>query len=991
MSARLSSVSTLALGLALGLSAAGARAEEGSMIIDLPMATPQTPGVASESSSAPVPGGANAPAAAHAPAAGADAAGDKAAGGTLSGPKAAAPRSAGPSPASTAPTSSARATPTIVAPLADEGDKPDETALRYYAARGETARVNTELERLARLYPGWTPPLDLFNQDTVGAPDEEALWSLFAADRLDELRAAIEARKKNEPGWQPSRDLSVKLSRKDLRMRIMAFWREGRWQDLVDFVQQDGYQADDADVELLWTIAEAFAKTKQTPEAVSVYRSILTSGADPAARLATIQKAMAHLRMGDVEPLIAMGRTAGDGRSEFQPIFIDIVRGRISAYLHDERVDAIAEPDLRAFQEYARAAGDPNQPGLVGWYYYKTKMFREALEWFKLALERGGDAMIAHGLAHSLREVDMRRETEEVAFAWREPLVNNAILFIDILERDLTLEYPPYVEPERLARYAKVTMEIASGEGAQALAWYAYNSCQFDVALQWFQRAVAWFPKEATVYGYALTLRRLKKDKEFWDLENRYDGLFAKVLEIVFPDGSLHPPTACDMATRAQKTQQTAPGYTTPGAYGYAAGLGYGSAAQAAGYPVAGAMAAPFRLETPKIDRRLFPVATDPENRLRFAATAAPAARAPGLAAPAALEAPGLAEPMHGAWPLVASRVPGVGRMPYERYGFALLPGWNGVTGPTNPTHAAQIAPKGTLWDTETTDRPKTALQAALANAGAAAAFGGPAGGGAPFGAPASPGMAGYGMAGYGMTGYGMAGLYGMAASGMADVYGMAGGYGMAPYGPTPYAAAPQGAPLQGMAAQAPIAAQAPAAPQAPIAAQTPTAAQAPAAPQAPIAAQASSAPQTPTAAQASAAPQARAPASESPASHISASQSSAPRAAAPDAMDAQPPGHEAALARGDLGALVEQTAPVRAAASADAGALAQRALHAFNAKDYAGAVEALDQRLPLARETTDLRLIRGWSLLHLQRKDEARKVFATLSAKTGGPDKGSR
>ena len=46
-------------------------------------------------------------------------------------------------------------------------------------------------------------------------------------------------------------------------------------------------------------------------------------------------------------------------------------------------------------------------------------------------------------------------------------------------------------------------------------------------------------------------------------------------------------------------------------------------------------------------------------------------------------------------------------------------------------------------------------------------------------------------------------------------------------------------------------------------------------------------------------------------------------------------------------------------------------------------ALEALDQRLPLARETTELKMIRGWMLLHLQRKDEARKVFATLGAST--------
>ena len=62
-----------------------------------------------------------------------------------------------------------------------------------------------------------------------------------------------------------------------------------------------------------------------------------------------------------------------------------------------------------------------------------------------------------------------------------------------------------------------------------------------------------------------------------------------------------------------------------------------------------------------------------------------------------------------------------------------------------------------------------------------------------------------------------------------------------------------------------------------------------------------------------------------------------------------------------------------------DPAVLAQRAQQFFNDKAYAEAIEALDQRAPLASETTDLRMIRGWSLLHLKRAEEARQVFAGL------------
>ncbi len=110
---------------------------------------------------------------------------------------------------------------------------------------------------------------------------------------------------------------------------------------------------------------------------------------------------------------------------------------------------------------------------------------------------------------------------------------------------------PPAIEPERLRRYAEVTAATASGEGAQALAWYAYNTCQFDAALAWFRRAVAWYPKEATVYGYALALQRAGQQRAFVDLVNRYDGLFPRVVGLLFSPRSDRP-SPCDAPRRAR-------------------------------------------------------------------------------------------------------------------------------------------------------------------------------------------------------------------------------------------------------------------------------------------------------------------------------------------------------------------------------------------------------------------------------------------------------
>jgi cellulose synthase operon protein C len=567
--------------------------------------------------------------------------------------------------------SSSPKSPSIVA--LDEG--PDESGLRYYAAQGLTARVSKEIQRLRRLYPSWNPPENIM--DKVGdSVDEEAFWELYSEDRIDELRLAINARETAEPGWHPSNDLMTKLQSKELRRRVMQYWKDGKWQNLVDYVKANKFSGDSGDVELVWTLAEAHARIKQNKDAAAIYKSILVSNVGAAQRQATLQKAMAFLRINDIEPLIAVARPA-----DVDLVRLDLTRMRISAFLHDEESMPVTPRDMNDFQTYARSSDDANQPGLIAWYFFKRHEYSNSLEWFKMALERNGDAMVAHGLALALIQVGQRREAEEVAYAWRAPLINNSILFIDILERDLVQPHPIFVEPERLARFAQVTIETTSGQGAQALAWYAYNSCQFTVALDWFQRAVAWYPKEATILGYALTLRRLKMRKEYFDLVNRYDGLFPKLVGLVFPDGNVGPPSACDVevsktpadTANQQYSQMLAarnvrmPQVLTVNAY-----------AQAPTMPV--------------LNKNEFPISVSPDNPLRYF---------PPFVLDPHVNVGFVLEPIAGPWSLVARRVNGVGAMPYEKWGYSLLPSWSGSITPSAVIAAEQVAPAGTQWSLE--------------------------------------------------------------------------------------------------------------------------------------------------------------------------------------------------------------------------------------------------------------------------------------------------
>ena len=553
----------------------------------------------------------------------------------------------------------------------------DETALRYYAMLHQTARVEMESRRLKQLYPGWTPPADLWTAKP-GGPEEAPLWAMFAADDIVGLKAAIAKMQSNDPAWKPSDDLLRKLRRKELRAGIVSAVAQANWEQAEKLAS--ALDGDGPDVGLAWLLAEVFVKRDRVGDAEKMYASVLQRSSNAAERRATIQKALGNLPIANAERLLLLAKRDADGKSEFAELATDIARARIAGFLRDQSRATIAEAELVPLQELARASTTSEPAGLLAWYALKRNDPQDALTWFKLAISRGGDAMIAHGLAQTLLRLGARREAEEVAYAWRDPLINNAILFIDVLGDEMARENPPLVEPERLARYARVTVSTSSGEGAQALAWYAYNTCQFEMALAWFQRAVAWFPKEATAYGYALTLQRLKRRQEFLEIVNRYDGLFPRVVGLLFRQDRSGSPPPCDATHVRAETDEQGKGiragpvgralFPDPSRYGEA------------GMP--GGAIAPVKQSE-------FPVAVAAENPLRFTTWIFPPPK----------ETPGGSwrELTPGTAPRVARRVPGVGAMPYESLGYTLRPGWDGTDHPSSPTFMEWPAIAGTLWN----------------------------------------------------------------------------------------------------------------------------------------------------------------------------------------------------------------------------------------------------------------------------------------------------
>lgn len=553
----------------------------------------------------------------------------------------------------------------------------DESALRYYAASRQFARVEAETRRLQRVHPGWQPPKDIWLEE-LGHGDEEPLWALFAAGKLDALQARIDARRRSQPGWKPSRTLTEKLERKRLRFAVMSAAGEAKWETVASLAARiDGAETDP---ELLWAAAEGFARSNHPAEAQDILRRTLSGTLDPAARLATVQKAFALLPIGAAEDILAAAKRDPRVSDELGAVAGDVTRARIAAFLHRERSEVVADEEIRPLAESIRLSRDGAGASLLGWYAFARRQNEEALEWFKLAIASGGDAMTAHGLAHTLRRLGHMREAEDVAYAWREPLVQNAILFIDLLEIALTAEKPTRIEPERLERYARVAAETQSGEGAQALAWYATNLCQDDVALAWFERAVAWFPKEATVMGYANSLRRLRRQRDFVEIVNRYDGLFPRVVDLLFKVDDR--PSVCDAPVKPPQPQSAYLVMDRPGT-DPRNGRGLLVPRPPDEVPV----------EAPKVRRADFPLPVAAENPRREGRPSEVGRPVPGAAG-------GWRRDVAERGPLIARRVVGVAAMPYEAFGISLLPAYNGSEASSASLSFDRVS-AGTLWADE--------------------------------------------------------------------------------------------------------------------------------------------------------------------------------------------------------------------------------------------------------------------------------------------------
>jgi tetratricopeptide (TPR) repeat protein len=413
----------------------------------------------------------------------------------------------------------------------------DESALRYFASQGDTRRVNAEIARLRALYPNWTPPSDLSQlSGATGAPPPdpliERLWNLYREDRIAEVRAAIAERQTSDPNWKAPEELITALETVEARRRLTNASDTGQWRTVLQVATETPGLLTCVNVDVLWRVAEAFARTDQPNRTRDVYTYVLQNCANPGERLATLQKALTLLPEQQVTALLQFERKTGETPDDFTSIRDELARRRVERASLDSKVTATAE-DLAVVERLIQNTNEAGPVLILGWYNYHHGNPARALELFKTGLDRNGGTKAAEGYAMSLRALERLSDAEAFAYEWRERAPENMKIYLDVATALLSQDPPPRLEPQVLARIVPVVTAQRFSDAAQALGWFSHNTGQIRTARDWFRTALTWkADDEASAYGLALTTQRLNDRAGFNAVIAQWRGRSQRIAEL---------------------------------------------------------------------------------------------------------------------------------------------------------------------------------------------------------------------------------------------------------------------------------------------------------------------------------------------------------------------------------------------------------------------------------------------------------------------------
>ncbi|MBY5662186.1 cellulose synthase [Rhizobium leguminosarum] len=408
----------------------------------------------------------------------------------------------------------------------------DESALRYFASRGDKVRLQAEISRLQALYPNWVPPADPLAVPQNGDKQLEAMWQLYSDGRYAELRKAVADRQAADAGWQPPADLLDRLDVAEARARLVNASDLKQYATVVDIAAATPSLLTCSEVDVLWRVAEAFIQTERTQRGQDAYTYILKNCTNPAERQATVEKASTLLAYQPMQVLLARERPAADGNKEFDAIRDNLAR-RFMAEGDDDPNLAIAPDYIARLEKLAETEGLASDALLLGWYQLRRNNDADAEKWFRAARAKQDSATASQGLALALIARKAPEEAEEVMFRWRTDSEDATSTYLAATANLMALQPPADLAEDVLHRIAGEVIARKYVPTAQQFGWYARSLNQFQTAARWFETALAWKPDdEPSAYGLVITREQLSDRNGVLDLQRAWAGRSSRITNL---------------------------------------------------------------------------------------------------------------------------------------------------------------------------------------------------------------------------------------------------------------------------------------------------------------------------------------------------------------------------------------------------------------------------------------------------------------------------
>lgn len=413
---------------------------------------------------------------------------------------------------------------------------PDEVelaALYYYAEQKQDARVEAESARLKAKYPSFEVPADLNDPASARAVDESSLWALYEQNDFTGIDAEIIRRQSERPDWQPSEDFASKLARKKQRVLMTEAVKASDWNAVVQAAAGIDVKTE-KEVDLLWSLIDAYAQTGMKEPLADVYRGILLREGEDRFEdeilVTTLRKAIRDFPSAEVQAVMNKLADTPQMQILFQPVSFDLLRKTVAEFNADiTRTDALPEDSIAQLKAATQAKPEVADLALLGWYYLKIKQPAISTDWFRRALELSTDVENAKGLYLSLAAQNFEEEAYQVAAKYLESLSGDPEFLMNALSLRFAKPDLAVIDEKIVTSYSTTILQTLNPDHAEILGWYAYNSKQYEASEAWFGKAIDWKVAPARVKGLALSYLRLSAREEFAALKGQYGEVYPEI------------------------------------------------------------------------------------------------------------------------------------------------------------------------------------------------------------------------------------------------------------------------------------------------------------------------------------------------------------------------------------------------------------------------------------------------------------------------------